>query len=220
MRGGIRGPGDERSQYKNSFYVSLIPPAFPDTSPFYRSNTVITHNRTENYLHSSVEQKKAEGQNGASRPILALCCLFNVHLGAAWLTSIPARGWESAPEQLNDSGMWMVDSLRNTHTQRHTPFFMLHCLGQDNIKGHRRCDGKKRKRGTSALTLGCDKRNHFTSEWCRCKNGLNPAIVMKAAQIQMWEAKWSKKSLPALSLRPPLTQPYIALLGKAIKPDE
>lgn len=55
MRTGIQGPGDESSQYKNSFYVSLIPSAFPDTSPFYRSNTVITHNRTENYLHSSVE---------------------------------------------------------------------------------------------------------------------------------------------------------------------
>lgn len=50
-------------------------------------------------------------------------------------------------ELLNDSKTWMVDSLeRETHT--HTHLFYGTLPGQDNIKGHRRCDGEK---GTSAL---------------------------------------------------------------------
>ncbi|KAM7400943.1 hypothetical protein PAMA_005235 [Pampus argenteus] len=124
-------------------------------------------------------------------------------------------------EQLNDSGMWMTlfaCSTRFTHTHTHTHLLFHATLpGQDNIKGHRRCDGK---RGISPLTLGYNKGKHFTSELCQCKNGVNPTIIMKVTQIQMLEGKWSNKSLPGCSLCPPATYPHIALLGKAIRPDE
>lgn len=125
-------------------------------------------------------------------------------------------------EQLNDSGMWMTLShapLVKTDTCTHTDSHLFHATlpGQDNIKGHRQCDGK---RGTSPLTLGYNKRKHFTSEWCQCKNRVDPALIMKVAQIQMWGGKWSNKPLPACSLCPPAAYAHIALLGKAIKPDE
>ncbi|KAF3699153.1 hypothetical protein EXN66_Car014840 [Channa argus] len=50
-----------------------------------------------------------------------------------------------------------LEQLNDTHT----PFCHATLPGQDNIKGHRHCD---EKRGTSPITLGCDKRKRFTSE--------------------------------------------------------